>query len=477
MIEQLKVFFDANAMIVHFVQGQVFLVLGIVMALVAYQSQQRSRLELAMALPWLAVFGLLEAVATWGDSFIPIQASILAPSVIQTLRFVQLVINLLTYATLLGFGLRLNEPQVPIWASLTVPMVIVLLGITALITQRVVITGFDVIQNDSSEAIIRYTLCLPAALLVAFGLRQQAGRLVGTLQIPRIIRVLRVAGFGFILYAFVEGILVPRAPFFPANWLNETLIYDALGIPIGIWRALVGALIAVFLFSSLQAFRIEATRLEEALHSQKALMTDRERISRDLHDGTIQSIYAAGLMLDDVRHSLQHPEEAEEKLQRVISALNSTIEEVRRYIYDLRRSASESEDLARGLLDIVTEFRLRTGMPVEWSAEGCGKPALSPDRRQHIYQIAREALNNVARHARATQAHVMLNYLDCEGELAQGLRLQISDNGRGGISGVPSPGRGLLNMRERATLLDATLDITSQPGKGTVVVLALVSKT
>lgn len=476
MIEQLKIFFAANDVIVHFVQGQVFLVLGVVMALVAYQSQQRSRLELAMALPWLAVFGLLEAVATWGDSFIPIQASILPASTVQTLRFVQLVVYLLTFVTLLGFGLRLNEPQVPGWASLTVPLVVVLLGVTALITQRVVITGFDVIQNDSSEAIIRYVLCLPSALLVAFGLRQQAGRLVGSLQIPRIIRVLRVAGFGFIFYAFVEGVLVPYTPFFPANWINEQIVFTTLGLPIGILRAGVGLLIAVFLFASLQAFRIEATRLEEAMHDQQALMTDRERISRDLHDGTIQSIFAAGLMLDDVRHSLKETDIAEEKLQRVMLALNGTIEEVRRYIYDLRRTGSENEDLARGLLDIVTEFRLRTGLPVEWLAEGCGKPLLNAERRQHIYQITREALSNISRHSRATRARVTLEYLECEGDIAQGIHLQVSDNGRGGISGVPSPGRGLLNMRERAMLLDAVLDIVSQPGKGTIVTLEVVNR-
>ena len=473
MIEQLKLFFEANDVIVHFVQGQVFLVLGIVMALVAYQSRQRSRLELAMALPWLAVFGLLEAVATWGDSFIPIQATILKPDVIQTLRFVQLVVYLLTFATLLGFGLRLNQPQVPSWASLTVPMVIVLIGITALVTQRVVIIGFDVIQNNSSEALIRYVLGLPAALLVAFGLRQQASKLVGSLQIPRIIRVLRVAGFGFIFYALVEGVLVPYAPFFPANLINEEMLYQMFGVPIGLLRALVGSVIVIFLFASLQAFRIEATRLEELLHGQQALMADRERISRDLHDGTIQSIFAAGLMLDDVRHSLQQPEVAEQKLQIVIQALNNTIEEVRRYIYDLRRSVTENQDLARGLLDIVVEFRLRTGMPVEWLADGCGKPALSPEQRQHIYQITREALSNVSRHARATHARVTLDYLDCTDEIAKGIRLQVSDNGRGGIAGVPTPGRGLLNMRERAALLDGTLDINSQPGKGTVVTLEL----
>lgn len=471
MVEQLKVFFTVNELILHFVQGQVFLVLGMVMALMAYQAQPRSRLELAGALPWLAVFGLLEAIATWGDSFIPIQSQLLGPEVIQNLRFVQLVIFLITFATLLGFGLKLNEPQVPSWASLTVPGVIVLLGVAALGTQRAVIQGVDTVQNHTSEALLRYGLCMPAALLVAFGLRQQASRLVGPLQLPRIIRVLRVAGFGFLFYAIVEGVLVPAAPFFPANWVNDLTLYDALGLPIGVWRSIVGAVITTCMFLSLQAFRIETARLAEKLEQQQALVVDRERISRDLHDGTIQSIYAAGLMLDDVQHSLANPDEAARKLQVVMRALNTTIQEVRQYIYDLRHSSLESEDLARGLADIVTEFRLRTGISVAWSAEGCGTLALTPDRRQHVYQIAREALSNVSRHARATKAEVLLEYLACEDETPTLIRLQIHDNGHGRLTGTPSVGRGLLNMRERAALLNATLEINSQPGKGTSVKL------
>ena len=228
------------------------------------------------------------------------------------------------------------------------------------------------------------------------------------------------------------------------------------------------------MFLSLQAFRVETARLTETLQQQQALIADRERISRDLHDGTIQSIYASGLMLDDVLHSLNNRDEAEQKLQTVMQALNATIKEVRQYIYDLRHSSLENEDMARGLLDIVTEFRLRTGIPVNWSADGCGKPMLiTPERRQHVYQIAREALSNVARHARATRADVLLEYLTCEGETATVIRLRVSDNGHGQIPAAPSLGRGLLNMRERAALLNATLDISSQPGQGTAVDLRL----
>ena len=498
MVEQLKIFFAINETIVHFIHGQVFFVLGVIMGVVALQWQQRSRLELAASLPWLAVFGLLEAIATWGESFIPIQARLLPPDTIQTLRFIQLIVYLLTFTTLFGFGLKLNEPQAPAWSATYVPLVIVLVAVTLLITQRAVISGVDAVQNAGSEALLRYVLGIPAALLVAYGLRQQAGRLVGPLSNPRLTGVLRVAGFGFVFYAIVECMVVPNAPFFPANLINEDWIYDTTGIPIGIFRSVVGAVITWYLFRSLEAFRIEAGRLTESVQQQQALITERERISRDLHDGTIQSIYAAGLMLDDVRHTLvsrKQPEEAGEKLEGVISVLNSTIQEIRGYIYDLRRSLASDEDLARGLMDIVTEFRLRTGIATDWKVEGCGKLPLSPDRRQHIYQITREALSNIARHAKATHATVELEYQNCVDEVAGSVRLKISDNGVGMLADKVLPtgpvthlsagqngtnqhmshgaqsGRGLPNIRERASLLHARLEVNSNAGRGTEVVL------
>ncbi|MCS7056180.1 MAG: sensor histidine kinase [Thermoflexales bacterium] len=484
MIDQLKVFFTINDSIVQFVHGQVFFLLAVMMGVQWFM--QRSRLELARALPWLAAFGALEAVAVWGNAFIPLQERLLAPDTIQNLRFLQLLVHLLTFATLLGFGLRLSEPAMPTWAAVYVPLVVVLVATAVLATNRALTSGVDVVNNATVEALLRYGLCLPSALLVAYGLRLQAGRLVGPLKSERLINVLRVAGFGFIFYALVEGVIVPEAPLFPARSINAELLFETTGVPVGIYRSIVGAVIALFLFLSLDAFRIETDRLNEALQRQQSLMAERERISRDLHDGTIQSIYAAGLMVDDARHMVQQlaaqshngaaplAERVHEQLSAVLSVLNKTNEEIRSYIYDLRRSVAGDEDLARGLLDIVTEFRIRTAIPTDWNVGGCGKATFSPEQRQHIYQIVREALSNIARHASATRAQVELHYDECDDRIgARVVRVQIRDNGKGVIQPAMRTGRGLLNMRERAALLNADFSLESEPGRGTIVTLTM----
>lgn len=483
MVDQLKTFFTINDIIVQFVHGQVFFLLAVMMGVQWHM--QRSRLELSQALPWLAAFGALEAIATWGNTFIPLQQRLLPPEQIQNLRFLQLLVYLLTFATLLGFGLRLSEPTMPPWAAIYVPLVVVLVATAILATNRALTSGVDAVNNATVEALLRYFLCLPSALLIAYALRLQAVRLIGPLKNERLINVLRVAGFGFIFYALFEGIFVPAAPIFPAHTINADRLFELTGIPVGIYRSIVGAVIALFLFLSLDAFRIETDRLAETLQRQQSLMAERERISRDLHDGTIQSIYAVGLMVDDARHTIMQLEQATHdgigqqmsraraQLDAVIAMLNKTSEEIRGYIYDLRRSVAGDEDLSRGLLDIVTEFRIRTAIAADWTVEGCGKVILSPEQRQHVYQIVREALSNIARHASATRAQVELKYDDCDEQHAQTIRVQIRDNGKGLIEPELRPGRGLSNMRERAALLGADFDMTSAPGKGTTVTLTV----
>ncbi len=496
MIDQLQRFFVANDGLVQFVHGQVFLVLGVAMWL---QWRQRSQLELARALPWLAVFGILEAFSVWANVFVPLQARLLSSDAIEALRFLQLLLTLSAFVALLGFGLKLNEPSLPAWTAWYVPLIVGGVVTALLIIQRATATGADAVRNATIEAFLRYFICAPAALMVAFGLQQQAIRLVGPFNIGRIVRALRVAGFGFVLYALLEGLLVPVAPFFPANVINEMTLYRATGVPAGVPRILAGVVIAWSFLRALEVFRVEADRVAQALQREQSLNAERERISRELHDGTIQSIYATGLALDDAYHSLESLRlspgalssedvaallHVRSQMRAVMDSLNRTVQDIRRYIYDLR-SAGAEEDLARGLIQIVNEYRMRSRMQIEWTVEGRPLRDLTPDQRQQVYQIAREALSNIVRHAGATMARVELRY---GGGAAGGVAgadggadnsdicLRISDNGNGQAPAAGHQGYGLRNMRERARLLGGRLTVQSAPGAGTVVTLQFESR-
>ncbi|MCW1967944.1 MAG: sensor histidine kinase [Anaerolineae bacterium] len=473
----LSEFFRINDVIVHFVHGQVFLILGVAIWM---QWRQRSQLELSRALPWLAAFGFLEALATWGNGFIPIQTQLLDAATIEVLRVFQLVVHLLTFTALLGFGLKLNETVVPERAVVILPILVLVVGLLFLFFE---ITQQDLLletRNAIFETVIRYFVCIPASLLVADGLRQQAARLLDPLHLQRIFNSLRIAGFAFLFYAVGEGIFAPAVVGFPSTWLNDKLPYQLIGVPIGVFRALTGLVILWFFFRALDVFRIEAERLNQDLERQQSLVEERERISRDLHDGTIQSIYAVGLLLEGVNAMIKNAgdqakatapdasrilDNARTQIGSILTMINRTIQDVRSYIYDLRSSSAE-EDLARGLIEIVSEFRLRTGLPTEWRSDGNPEWILPPDRRLHVYQIMREALSNIVRHAHATQVNVELVY----GNVIQ---LTISDNGIGKLPQRGVFGRGLNNMHERARLLKSEFAINATPGAGTQIVLKI----
>jgi signal transduction histidine kinase len=122
------------------------------------------------------------------------------------------------------------------------------------------------------------------------------------------------------------------------------------------------------------------------------------------------------------------------------------------------------EDLVRRMRQLAFNLLERDGLEVEFLAppeEELAGIALTPDRRRHLLLVFKEAVHNVARHARATQVRVRL-------ELRPGaLRLSIQDNGRGFDPAAAGDGHGLGSLRERARKLSGELHLASRPGEGT----------
>jgi signal transduction histidine kinase len=213
---------------------------------------------------------------------------------------------------------------------------------------------------------------------------------------------------------------------------------------------------------------VETDHWIEEKERAQALAADRERIGRELHDGTIQSIYAAGLILEDVRMTMGiEPERAAGQLDRAMASLNQSIQDIRSYIFDLRRGDAV-DDIESSLGRLIDDFHVNTLIDVEFFVEGKKPQSIQVDQAQNLFQIAREALTNVARHAQARHVDVRLRY----GE--RRLTLRIADDGVGfPASGVNGAGRGLKNMRERAQLLEGALVVEGSPNEGVTVVLTM----
>ena len=206
---------------------------------------------------------------------------------------------------------------------------------------------------------------------------------------------------------------------------------------------------------------IENARLHEQVQ-RMAVVDERVRIGKDLHDGIIQGIYGVGLSLEDVPHLMRdNPDEAIARVDRAIDALNLTIRDIRNFIFGLRPELADQAGLVAGIAALADEFRVNSVIDVELDAAD-NVPEVAELRRGEILKIVREALSNVARHSKATRAFVRVEMV---GNM---LELTIADNGTGFIVDGDRSGhhQGLPNMHARAVDLGGDLRIDSS-GAGT----------
>jgi len=200
---------------------------------------------------------------------------------------------------------------------------------------------------------------------------------------------------------------------------------------------------------------IHNARMHEELR-QLAVLQERERIAQDLHDGSIQSLYAVSLALEDTEELMAIDlEQATDRIDRAIESIHGTIQEIREFIMGLDPDARTAVDLLSGLAALTDEFERSTLIEVELSSDP--DVPLDADESLQLIQLTREAMSNVARHAEATK--VLVNVEDRR-EL---LRLSIIDDGRGfDTTKAQRPGHhGLTNMNARAESLGGSLAIDS----------------
>ena len=198
------------------------------------------------------------------------------------------------------------------------------------------------------------------------------------------------------------------------------------------------------------------------------LLRERERFGMDLHDGIIQSIYAVGLMLEDIqRKVIREPEESRSRISKAILGLNDVISDLRNYILDLRPQRFQGKNVLEGLHELVKELRVNTLIGVNINTNGIDAELFSPQQTVEVLHVVQEALVNVRKHARATNVDIEIGV---EGDDAV---LSIADNGRSiKTTDIESTtGHGLRNMTERASSLGGTISFEGKAPEGTNVVL------
>jgi signal transduction histidine kinase len=298
-------------------------------------------------------------------------------------------------------------------------------------------------------------------------------------------------GAGNVLYG--DPTIFARDPVVHLISLPEG-VWELAGVPQGGWYTtiqrplrilqfgglFVAALVSggTYLFVHRQAELARAYARQKAiteqnvrLHEQAqelAVLQERQRIARELHDSVSQALYGIGLGARTAHTLLErNPAQAIGPVEYILSLAEGALAEMRALILELRPDSLEREGLVSALNRHAQALHARYGLEVDLDLGD--EPDLPIETKEGLYRIAQEALTNAVKHAQATHVEIRMQASD------DGLTILIRDDGIGFDPKAEYPGHvGLHTMRERAEKLGGTLHVDSTPGQGTRILATLL---
>lgn len=469
--------------LIFFFYGLAFFSMGIAIVLeLSHCGDERLR----HAFRPMATFGILHGAHEWVEMW---ESQGLLPWQFTLPLFwdiVRLVILAFSFLSLAAFGVYLfAKSQSSQRFSLLAPLLLAgTWGIGLL-----VLRGRYPIMPDLllvSNVWTRYVLGVPAAVLASGGLifQQREFRQAG---MARFGRDSLWAAIAFLWYGLAGQTFPPQSPLPPSDLINQDLFFEVFGFPVQLLRAFTAVLAAIFIIRVLRSFEEETRRQMAELQSARLLEAqrrealrgemlrrvvsaqeaERQRIARELHDETGQSLTALGLGLQAVSSSItSNSEKAEQNLIQLQRLVEHALVELQRLIADLRPSHLDELGLDAALRWYCGEIQNRIPLKVDFSVNGTRRE-LPTEMKTTLFRIAQEALNNVIKHADAELVRIHVGYED------SGVKLQVVDNGVGfdleKVEFSTRPSWGLIGMEERTALLGGKFRIISAPHKGTTV--------
>jgi signal transduction histidine kinase len=226
-------------------------------------------------------------------------------------------------------------------------------------------------------------------------------------------------------------------------------------------------LLLVQRFATSAATALEQAEMRGELE-RLALMEDRERIAKELHDNIIQSLFAVGMALHATGSSTDD-QELRRQLDEGVDEIDRVIRELRAYIFALQPGALGGWELERVLRSVVHLFESGAGIPIDLEVDSAAATQVAPQAREIVPAI-REMVSNAVRHA---GAHRISIRLAIENNSAL---VEVRDDGRGfEMQTARGRGQGLLNLERRARTVGGTSEIDSAPGRGTTVRIRIPS--
>ena len=464
--------------LIYFFYGLAFFSMGL---LVALEGGRSSDIRLRKALRPLAGFGIVHALHEWIEMFelmghlpdIPLMSAI------------KLSILAFSFISLAAFGsFLLAYTEISRRLILLIPIGLEAIWVFGLYSFRGAYS--EEMLWTVADVWTRYTLAIPSALLTAIGLvaQQRAFRRSGLIRFGRDALWAAVA-FGW--YGLFGQLFTKTTPMFPSSFLNNELFLSLFGFPVQLFRAITAMGAAIFVSRFLRAFQVETdakiaelqqAQLNEAQQREAmrgelfrrivdAQEAERQRIARDLHDETGQSLTALGMGLRGLAGKLNpRNKELTGTLHKLESLTTESLRELQRLISDLRPSHLDDLGLSSTLRWYTSRIQEDSSISIRVDVSG-EEHGLDDAMKITMFRIIQESLNNIIKHSEASHVNIHLTYG------TSNVRINVRDNGVGfdvehvKLERARRPSLGLAGMEERAALLGGNVSIQSRPGYGT----------
>jgi signal transduction histidine kinase len=468
---------------IYFIYGLAFFSMGL---LVAIEGGRASDVRLRRALPPLAGFGLVHAAHEWIEMYLLLERP-LTEFEISIILAIQLATLAFSFISLAAFGsFLLADTEVTRRLLLLIPIGLQAIWVFGLYHFRGLYAGQTL--WDTADVWTRYTLAMPASVLTAIGLvvQQRAFRRSGLIRFGQDALWAAIT-FGW--YGLFGQIFSKTSPLVLSQYINETAFLQIFGFPVQMFRALTAVAAAIFVIRFLRAFQVEterkiaglqAAQLEQSQQRETmraelfrrvvgAQEAERQRIARDLHDETGQSLTAIGMGLRGLSGKLSsRNKEALATLHKLETLTADSLRELQRLMTDLRPSHLDDLGLSAALRWYSSKIQEHSSLNIRVDIHG-EECDLDDAMKITIFRIIQECLNNIIKHAQAAHVNIHVHFEE------KNVRINVFDNGIGFDTDqiqqkrASRPSLGLVGMEERAALLGGSVTVQSRPGYGTEV--------